>query len=145
MKDIAENVLKTWLNMTTIINNNKLTKEIPLNEALICRFLIQNEGKDVTMSDLCHELMTLKSQMNKTLGNMEKKGLIYKERSKNDKRQVYVRFKKEALPLFEKQHQKIIDLVIRVIKDVGESEVKTLIEVFDKVANAASKEIVKNG
>ena len=141
MKEIAEKVLDTWLRMTTIINNNKLTRDIPLNEALILRLLIENEDEDYTMTDLCQKTMTLKSQMNKTLANMEKKGLIYKERSKDDKRQVFVRMKKEARPLFDAQHEKIIGLVLKVIDDVGYEHVKTLIEVFEKVAKAASKEI----
>ena len=38
-----EQVLEAWLQMTTVINNERITPDLPYNESMICRYLYQNQ------------------------------------------------------------------------------------------------------
>ena len=40
-----EQVLEAWLQMTTVINNERITSDLPYNESMICRYLYQNQDK----------------------------------------------------------------------------------------------------
>ena len=71
-----EQVLEAWLQMTTVINNERITPDLPYNESMICRYLYQNQDINVTATDLCNYMRMQKSQMNRTLTSMEKKQLI---------------------------------------------------------------------
>ena len=85
-----EQVLEAWLQMTTVINNERITSDLPYNESMICRYLYQNQNQDVTATDLCNYMRMQKSQMNRTLTSMEKKNLITRVRSEQDNRKIYV-------------------------------------------------------
>ena len=49
-----EQVLEAWLQMTTVINNERITPDLPYNESMICRYLYQNQDINVTATDLCN-------------------------------------------------------------------------------------------
>ena len=85
-----EQVLEAWLQMTTVINNERITPDLPYNESMICRYLYQNQDINVTATDLCNYMRMQKSQMNRTLTSMEKKGLITRIRSEQDTRKIYI-------------------------------------------------------
>ena len=42
-----EQVLEAWLQMTTVINNERITPDLPYNESMICRYLYQNQDLNV--------------------------------------------------------------------------------------------------
>lgn len=85
-----EQVLEAWLQMTTVINNERITPDLPYNESMICRYLYQNQDINVTATDLCNYMRMQKSQMNRTLTSMEKKELITRIRSEQDTRKIYI-------------------------------------------------------
>lgn len=68
-----EQVLEAWLQMTTVINNERITPDLPYNESMICRYLYQNQDINVIATDLCNYMRMQKSQMNRTLTSMEKR------------------------------------------------------------------------
>ena len=41
-----EQVLEAWLQMTTVINNERITPDLPYNESMICRYLYQNQDEN---------------------------------------------------------------------------------------------------
>ena len=77
----SEDVLNAWLRLTTTVNNVRLAGELPYYELLICGILYRNQKSgapgSLTATELCGETRMLKSQMNRTLNSMEKKGLIF--------------------------------------------------------------------
>ena len=93
-----EQVLEAWLQMTTVINNERITSDLPYNESMICRYLYQNQDKNVTATDLCNWMRMQKSQMNRTLTSMEKKDLITRIRSEQDTRKIYITLN-DSMPL----------------------------------------------
>ena len=89
MTEINENILSSWIRVMLAIDSQRLIKDMPFNEAVICNILYHGEKK-MTATDLCEITGMKKSQMNRTLTAMEDKGMIKRERSLNDKRQIYI-------------------------------------------------------
>ena len=78
MSNLNEQILDAWIQLTTVIDNNRIVSEMPLNEALICRILSERGEKNITATYLCELTKMQKSQMNRTLTSMEEKGWIEK-------------------------------------------------------------------
>lgn len=79
----------------------------------------------------------LKSQMNRTLNNMEQKEIIIRERSETDRRQVFVRLNPSQLSAYQKQHRKILDMIDLMIDKTGTETAQQAISIFNQLANAA--------
>ncbi len=144
--DFNEKLLQSWLRLSTAISNERIVSDLPYNESLICHILyrqhLEHPGCGVTATDLCRETRILKSQMNRTLGNMESKGLIVRERSEKDKRQVFVRFNPEQIKIYEEQHQKILNIIDELIIKIGKEKAGEAMELFNLVADTA-EEVIK--
>ena len=75
--------------------------------------------------------------MNRTLNNLESKGMIRRERSSSDKRVVYIQLNPEALKDYQKQHEQIIALLSQIIANLGPEETQCAIHLFDKISDIA--------
>lgn len=136
-KDINERILTSWLNMTTVINNDKMTIELPFNEAMICRYLYFHREEKVIAAQLCEWMNMQKSQMNRTLTNMENKKLIHRVRNEEDRRQIFVVLNEEMMNVYAKQHREILHLIHQILEKVGEDKANEIIGIFDLVTSTA--------
>ena len=145
MDNTSESLLNAWLRLSTSVINPRLVSEISYNESLICNILYnnycENPEKKITATDLCNQTKMLKSQMNRTLNLLEKKGIIAKERSQEDKRQVWISFDLEHAGLYKTQHDRILKLVDAIIGQVGEEQTTEAIQLINALADAADKVI----
>ena len=136
--NIYENLLDTWLRMTFVISNRRIVKELSFNEAVVCRLL--NEARqnhiNMTATDLCNRTKILKSLMNLTLNNLEKKEIIKRVRSKKDKRQYYLELNEEHIDVYKKVHKRIIDLIKEATKELNDTEIQIVINVLGKITNS---------
>lgn len=141
MTPLNEQLLDAWLTLSTTIINDRIVSEMPYNESLICNILYRNQmqepAKRLTATDLCSETRMLKSQMNRTLNNMEKKGIISRERSVQDKRQVFVTFHPDRADAFQKQHEKILQMTDAIITKLGVKKTYEIIELFQIISDTA--------
>lgn len=133
--NIYENLLDTWLRTTFIICNRRIVKELSFNEAVVCRLLSEAKQNNVniTATDLCNRTKMLKSLMNLTLNNLEKKEMIKRVRSKKDKRQYYLVLNEEHVNIYKKQHKQIIELIKEATKELNDTEMQTVINVLGKI------------
>lgn len=141
MREQNEKLLSAWLRLSTTVNNDRLTSDLPYNEALLCNILCSTQLEapaGMTATDLCRRARMLKSQMNRTLQSMEEKGLILRRRSDTDRRQIFITLNK-ASDLYHKQHEKILDVVNRIAEKLGPEQVNEIIELFTKIANTADE------
>ncbi len=138
----SEQILSAWLKMTMIINNDKLTETLPFNEAMICRYLYENRNTNVIASQLCEWMHMKKSQMNRTLTNMENKKLIQRIRNVEDKRQIFIVLNDEMIDVYQKQHQKILQIVDDICKELGDEKTEEILSMFSLVANIAENKII---
>lgn len=143
MEQINEKVLGAWLRLSTTICNERIVSDMPYNEALICGILYFNEKnaqeKKITATELCARVRMQKSQMNRTLNSMEEKGLIVRERSDSDKRQVYVAMNMKNVAIYEEQHRKVLEFVGRLMEKLGKNNAGEIIRMFHLIADTADE------
>ena len=91
----GERLLSAWLTLSSTLWNERVVSGMTFNEAFVCNLLSHQaqEAPDqpLTATDLCERTRLLKSQMNKVLSEMEKKGYIQRLRSTRDRRQIFLR------------------------------------------------------
>lgn len=125
LENMEENLLDVWLDLTAILNNERMVSTMSFNEAFVCNLLYHalEEGMDnLTATELCAKTRMLKSQMNRVLNELEEKGLIRRERSSRDRRKVYIQLNEEGASSFLEQHREIIAFVNRLITCMGEEK-----------------------
>lgn len=142
MTMLNEQLLDAWLSLSTTIINDRVVSEMPYNESLICNLLYRNQlhspEKRLTATDLCNETKMLKSQMNRTLNSMEQKGIISRERSDQDKRQIFVTFHYDRAAAYQKQHEKILQMADAIIAKLGVEKTLEIIGLFETISDTAN-------
>ena len=140
-----EELLHAWLRLCTTISNERITSDMPYNEALICNYLYRTKmmcpDQIPTATDLCRFTKMLKSQMNRTLQCMEEKGIITRKRSEKDRRQIYVVLNEEC-SIYQKQHTKIMKIVDALMARLGTDNVDQIIPMFKKIADTADEVLI---
>lgn len=130
---IEEELLSAWMSMSLNIRGNRLLTSLSFNEIVVCSFLYRNmkEGEELlTATDLCSQTKLLKSQLNKVLNEMEKKGLVERIRSKEDKRKVFLKLREEKISVYLEEHKKVMQIVHRVCDALGEEKTGLLTELI---------------
>ena len=147
MENINENLLNTWLRLSTSVVNSRLVSNLSYNESLVCNILYHAQKKEpdqlLTATDLCNATKMLKSQMNRTLNQLEEKKLITRIRSSSDKRQVFVKFNLDTADIYLEQHQKILDLVDNIIEHFGPEKIEVTLQVLTSICDVAD-DAIKN-
>ena len=143
MTKINEDLLDAWLHLSISVNNPRLVTEITYNESLICNILYKHahsvKSTPLTATDLCKMTNMLKSQMNRTLNQLEEKGMISRERSTLDKRQVYVTMNMEQCHIYETQHKQILGVLDAVIDKLGTERSKEAIRILNAISEVAEQ------
>ena len=139
MTEINENILSSWIRVMLAIDSQRLIKDMPFNEAVICNILYHGEKK-MTATDLCEITGMKKSQMNRTLTAMEDKGMIKRKRSLNDKRQIYISIDENNKDIYMKMHENTLKIVEKIASKLDKKELEEVIRVFNLVAEAAREE-----
>lgn len=143
MLQTNEALLGAWLRLSTSINNSRLVTDLPYNESLICNILYRNElaqpDKLLTATELCAETKILKSQMNRILEQMEEKHLIFRERSPEDKRKIFIRLNHDPDSAYFKQHQKILTIMDSVIEKLGEGKSRIVVRTLNDISDVADE------
>lgn len=141
MSELNEQILDAWIHLTTAINNERIVSEMPLNEALICRILYKNQESEITVTDLCALTKMQKSQMNRTLMNMEKKNWIQRQRSKKDRRQILIALNEEKMRAYQEQHEHVLNIVNKLVERIGHENAEKTVELFNLIEQIAREEI----
>lgn len=143
MTKINEDLLDAWLRLSISVNNPRLVTEITYNESLICNILYKHthnrESTPLTATDLCKMTNMLKSQMNRTLNQLEEKNLITRERSTLDKRQVYVTMNMQQCHVYESQHKQILSILDAVIDKLGVEKSQDAIKILNAISEVAEQ------
>ena len=127
--------------MLMAVNGERAVSSITYNEAIICNELIHAE-KEVTATDLCNIMKMQKSQMNRTLTNMENRNMICRTRSATDRRQIIIEFIDDASNPYHQEHERILNYVDRLLEKFGVDKVEDMIMLFDYISKIAQEENV---
>lgn len=143
MENLNETLLDAWLRISTSVINSRVVSELSYNESLVCNALYKAKmtqpEQQLTATDLCSSTKMLKSQMNRTLNQLEKKSLILRERSADDKRKVYISMNIDEISGYEKQHKEILYLIDNIIEKLGTSKVEEVIALFYQISDIADE------
>lgn len=143
MTKINEDLLDAWLRLSISVNNPRLVTEITYNESLICNILYKQahskDSKPLTATDLCKMTNMLKSQMNRTLNQLEEKKLISRERSTMDKRQVFVTMNMQQCHIYEAQHEQVLSILDAVINKLGTQRSQEAITLLNAISEVAEQ------
>lgn len=137
MSSAIELLLDSYLRLSTAICNERVVSELPYNEALICNLLYRNAPQALTATDLCEETRMQKSQMARTLNEMEEKGLILRKRSQSDRRQVLVELNREQAEAFFRQHEQTLEIVHAIAQRMSSEKIQILTDLLNEAADAA--------
>lgn len=145
MDKLNEKLLDAWVRVSLTVNSERVVSDMSYNESVICNILYRNQRlgnkKKITATDLCNYTKMLKSQMNRTLNGLEEKNIITRERSVEDKRQVYVSFNMDKADIYIKQHKRILKLVDSFIEKFGKEKAAEIIEIFNGISDMAEEVI----
>lgn len=137
MTSVTESLLDSYLQFSMAICNERVVSELPYNEALICNLLYRAAPGALTATELCEKTRMRKSQMARTLNEMEEKGMILRRRSQSDRRQILVELNKEGAEAFFRQHVKTLELVDAISRRMSPEKLQTLAALLNEAAEAA--------
>ena len=139
MENLNEKLLAVWLKMSSVVNNERIVSTIPYNEAHVCNLLYRHRLESpetyLTATELCAQTRILKSQMNKVLGSLEKRGMIERFPAPDDRRKAYIRLREENLGQSEAVHARSIYLVDRAIERLGPEEAERTVALLNRIAD----------
>lgn len=135
--DTSEELLGAWLELTVNIRGNRILKELSLNESMVLRLLLREEGEVWTASALGERLKLLKSQTHAVLAGLEERRLIRRLPGTRDKRTVTVAATEEGRRVYEREHAMVMALMDKVAGALGEEKAMELTGLIKKALAAA--------
>lgn len=117
----GDKLLDAWLNLTSTLWNRRLVSSLTYHEAHIMGLLLRrkDDATPPTATDLIARTHLLKSQMNKVLTTLERKGYLTRTRSQSDRRLFYLRLTPEGETAYRQEHQNIERILSRLIEQLG--------------------------
>lgn len=143
-KGILENdLILSWVKLSGIVKNNRITTGLKYNEAIVMlslynRYLIDGEGL-ASVQDIIKETGMLKSLTNRTLGELEKQGLIVYTQGTRDRRTKFVKCVEEKLDVFLAVHNSSQKVAENIIDIIGEKDAETFIRIVQKLSDSGYK------
>ena len=137
---INERILNLWLDVASLINNQRLVSYLSFNEANICNRLWRQRGQEkdyLTQSELCNETGIEKSLMNRTLRSLEEKGIIERTKAVVDRRIVQVKLKENNDIYLLEVHRKSLAIVDEMIAYWGPEKTQKIVDSLQLITQAA--------
>lgn len=138
--DAGERLLSAWLTLSSTLWNERIVTGMTFNEAFVCNLLSrQDAAQPLTATDLCQRTKLLKSQMNKVLSEMERKGYVQRMRSEKDKRQMLLRLTEAGQTAYAKEHSGISEILHRLVEDLGEEKALHAADIVEEITQSLEK------
>lgn len=126
--DIREQLLESWIELTSLVWSNRILKELTYHEATILRELRARKGKSVNATQLSRKSGMKKPQMHRILRSMEDRGLIRRQMNEKDRRSQDIWMNPEAEVLYERDHRRVLDLLDGIVEAAGEERIRAFTE-----------------
>lgn len=141
--NLQNNLIISWVKLSGIIKNSRITTGLKYNEAIVMlsiysRYLKDGEGL-TSVQDIIKETGMLKSQVNRTLGELYNQGLITFEQGIEDRRTKFVKCVKEKFDVFLAVHNSSVEVAENIIDIIGKEDTETFIRIVEKLSEAGYK------
>ncbi|MBQ5320900.1 MAG: MarR family transcriptional regulator [Oscillospiraceae bacterium] len=134
---LEDRLLNSWVKLSGLIKNNRITKGLMYNEATVMLLLYNRYVEDgiglTSVKEIIKETGMLKSLLNRTLNSLEKKGLLQKIHGTNDKRKLFVKCVKDKLDVFLEVHNSSLKLAEGIIQVIGKEDAEKFISIVKKL------------
>ena len=128
---LEEEMLRSYINMSANIKENRLLSDLSFNEIMVMNLIVEEE---MSFKEIQERLNILKSQLNRIINDLKNKGLIETYVPFDDKRKLMIK-KGNNISLYFKEHEKMLNLMSLVKKELGEEDFKKLIELLDRTTS----------
>lgn len=126
---LQEALLYAWMKMSVLIRGNRILTGFSFNEIMVCGLLARQEetqAPPLTATELCQQTKLLKSQVNHILADLEKRALITRARSSEDKRVVHLHLTEEGRRRYAEEHARVLEIVGAVRETLGSEKTREL-------------------
>lgn len=116
--------------------NNLLLESLRGENAVLshlARYTMTAQGQGIHAGDLSDTLSLVPGRMTDILKNLEKKGLIIREKDPDDKRRVLVSITKDGLSYVKNKREQVRVQYSSIYQELGEKDTLKLIELLNKV------------
>lgn len=141
--NLETNLIISWVKLSGIVKNSRITTGLKYNEAIVMLSLYNSylaNGVGLTsVQEIIKETGMLKSLVNRTLGELEKQGLIVYTQGTVDRRTKFVKCVKEKLDVFLSVHNSSLKVAKSIVDIIGEEDAETFIRIVEKLSNAGYK------
>lgn len=139
---LQENLVLAWIKITGILKNNRITKDLSYNEAIIMLFTYNKYrliGKGINFKELVSSTNMMKSLVNRTVNSLKEKGLVTVSTDESDKRLCVISIVEDKLDVFLAVHTQSLALSQKVISIIGEDDTRTFLGIVEKIGKANIK------
>ncbi len=139
-KELKENVILSWVRLTGILKNTRLTQGMIYNEAVVMLLVNRKYKEDgeglVSFKDIVRETKMLKSLVNRTIDSLVGKGLLIRCDGEADRRTTYVRPVTENLASYLQVHKHSLEMVDRIIEIIGVEDAGAFVRLTNKLVDS---------
>lgn len=117
--------------------SDQVLDNLSLEQFSILRNLYNEEL--LRASELADALGVNKSAITVKLEKLEKKGLIYRERDKEDRRNVYLYLSEKGKKVYEEVETKIESFVSKYLNELDHEDLEAFINLYEKIVTIIQK------
>jgi len=136
----SELLLASWVRLSGIIKNSRITKGLMYNEAVVMYILYMRYRSDgdgiISIKEIVERTRMQKSLVNRTVNSLEEKGLLLRCESEIDRRMTYVKCVREKLDTFLKVHEESLAIADNIIDIIGPEDAEAFIRIVYKLEEA---------
>lgn len=136
--ELEEALITSWVSLTSVLKNNRITQGLNYNEAIIMNIAYHNytENDEYTsFKTLVQTTKMLKSLVNRTIDSLVEKNLL--ERcGGEDRRTTFVRPVKDNLEVFLRVHEQSLEIARNIVSIIGERDAETFVEITRRIVEA---------
>ncbi len=137
---LEENVIASWVRLTGLLKNTRLTKGMIYNEAVVMMIVNRKYEEDgvgtVSFKDIVAETGMLKSLVNRTIDSLVRKGMLIRSDGELDRRTTFVKPVPENLSTYLAVHERTLSIVKRIIETIGKEDAQAFVRLADKIMAA---------
>ena len=136
IKELDKAILRSIKSPTGEFRNKlKINNKSTPTQMKVLGYMIENYGKDIYQKDLEEQLDLSRATISDVLHRMEKNGLITRSTNPFDVRSKKINLTSSANKVFETGIERLENIEKNAIKNISEEELKTFVDVIDKMIN----------
>lgn len=144
-KELLEQIVESMHRMKKARFEN-LFEDLSQQDFFVMQMIVSHKKKEkrgICVSEIAKKMKISAPAVSRKLGEMEEKGLITRAVDPKDRRNTYVTITQRGETIREEAGHIVDTLFIRVIRNMGEDNVRQMIQLWNQFASEMEKEVKK--